>query len=163
MEWIVVHTQFNKEFISEYNLIRQGFETYLPKYKKVIHHARKRSFVSRPLFPRYLFVNNHNRNLSINSISSTHGVNTIVSMDGKPAQISHDIINKIKSRENNEGIIDIKPFSNKAIGEEVEIVEGAFKGKSGVFNGINEDYRVKVLFNILGKEITLSMSALALA
>lgn len=163
MEWFVVHTQFNKEIVSENNLIRQGFETYMPKYKKIINHARKRRLVSRPLFPRYLFVKNHNKNMSVSSISSTHGVSTIVSMDGKPAQISNNIINQIKSNENNEGIIDIKPFFNKTIGEEVEIVEGAFTGKLGIFNGINEDNRVKVLFNILGKEITLSMSALALA
>jgi len=42
MEWFVVHTQVNKEIVCEKNLIRQGFITYLPKYKKVIRHARQK-------------------------------------------------------------------------------------------------------------------------
>ena len=56
MEWYAVHTHVNKEVISEKNLIRQNFITYLPKYKKIIRHARKISTVVRPLFPKYLFV-----------------------------------------------------------------------------------------------------------
>ena len=56
MEWYVVYTKVNKEFASDRNLQRQGIITYLPKYKKVVSHARKKIIVTKPLFPRYLFV-----------------------------------------------------------------------------------------------------------
>ena len=163
MGWLVVHTKVNKEAMSEKNLIRQGFDTYLPKYKKIIRHARKTSQVVRPLFPRYLFVKINSINNNWVLINSTYGVQTIITMENKPVIVPKQVIYNIKANENSEGVIDIKPFSNKAIGEEIEIVEGAFKGKSGIFCGINENNRVKVLFNILGQDIKISMSALALA
>ena len=42
MKWYVVHTHVNKEFLAEYNLNKLGFSTYIPKYKKMITHARKK-------------------------------------------------------------------------------------------------------------------------
>ena len=97
MDWCVVYTNVNKETIAEKNLIGQNFITYMPKYKKIISHARKISTVIKPLFPRYLFVNVDLVAQRWPIINSTYGVNVIISMEGKPVIISEDIINKISS------------------------------------------------------------------
>ena len=55
-DWYVVHTQPHAEDKAIFNLRRQGFETYLPKYLRTRRHARRTEQVARPLFPRYLFV-----------------------------------------------------------------------------------------------------------
>ena len=54
--WYVVQTQVNGEVKAAQNLLRQGFEIYLPRYLKRRRHARKVDFAAKPLFPRYLFV-----------------------------------------------------------------------------------------------------------
>jgi len=162
MEWFVVHTQVNKEIVCEKNLIRQGFITYLPKYKKVIRHARQKKVVTRPLFPRYIFVKMDIHKQRWTLINFTHGVNYLISMEDKPVKISNKIINEIKVLDNLEGFSDISALSDVALGDEVSIVEGIFSGRKAVFDGLTDDNRVKVLFNILGKELTFLMSPLGI-
>ena len=163
MEWYAVHTHVNKESLSEINLIRQNFITYLPKYKKIIKHARKISTVVRPLFPRYLFVKMDLVKQRWNLINSTYGVNVLITMEEKPVKILDKIINEIKSYDNSEGIADISPCSSMTMGEEVNILEGIFSGRKAIFDGLTDDNRIKVLFNLLGKEVTLSMSPIGVA
>jgi len=163
MDWCVVYTNVNKETIAEKNLIGQNFITYMPKYKKIISHARKISTVIKPLFPRYLFVNVDLVAQRWPIINSTYGVNAIISMEGKPVIISEEIINKIKLCEKPDENINVVPYSIMTKGDEVNILEGVFSGKKGIFNGLTDNNRVKVLFNLLGKEVTLSVSRISLA
>ena len=163
MDWCVVYTNVNKETIAEKNLIGQNFITYMPKYKKIISHARKISTVIKPLFPRYLFVNVDLVAQRWPIINSTYGVNAIISMEGKPVIISEEIINKIKLCEKPDENINVVPYSFMTKGDEVNILEGVFSGKKGIFNGLTDNNRVKVLFNLLGKEVTLSVSRISLA
>ena len=163
MDWCVVYTNVYKETIAEKNLIGQNFITYMPKYKKIISHARKISMVIKPLFPRYLFVNVDLVAQRWPIINSTYGVNAIISMEGKPVIISEEIINKIKLCEKPDENINVVPYSFMTKGDEVNILEGVFSGKKGIFNGLTDNNRVKVLFNLLGKEVTLSVSRISLA
>ena len=163
MEWYVVHTKVNKEFVSEKNLQRQGVRTYLPKYKKIVSHARKKNIVTKPLFPRYMFIkfnlNTHNWSF----INNTFGVSKIITMNDTPVKISEKFISNIKSNEDIEGLVNTIALSSKNIGEEVEILDGIFKGYIGVFQGLTKDNRANILLNLLGKEIALSMRTLDLA
>ena len=163
MEWYAVHTHVNKESLSEINLIRQNFITYLPKYKKIIKHARKISTVVRPLFPRYLFVKLDLVKQRWNLINSTYGVNVLITMEEKPVKILDKIINEIKSYDNSDGIANILPYASMTLGEEVNIIDGLFSGRKAIFDGLTEDNRIKVLFNLLGKEVTLSMAPIGVA
>ena len=163
MEWYAVHTHVNKEFSSEINLMRQNFITYLPKYKKVITHARRKSTVIRPLFPRYLFVKIDLLKQRWTSINSTLGVNTLISMADHPVKIPYKIINKIKSYDNPEGFTEVYPCSDMRIGDEVNILEGVFSGRKAIFDGLTDDNRVSILFSLLGKELTLSMSSVGVS
>ena len=54
--WYVVQTQVHAENRAAANLLRQGYEVYLPRYLKRRRHARRVETVPMPLFPRYLFV-----------------------------------------------------------------------------------------------------------
>jgi len=163
MEWYAVHTHVNKESLSEINLIRQNFITYLPKYKKIIKHARKISTVVRPLFPRYLFVKLDLVKQRWHLINSTYGVNVLITMEEKPVKILDKIINEIKSYDNSDVIANISPYSSMTMGEEVNIIDGLFSGRKAIFDGLTEDNRIKVLFNLLGKEVTLSMTPIGVA
>ncbi|HQF30164.1 MAG TPA: transcription termination/antitermination NusG family protein, partial [Hyphomicrobiales bacterium] len=54
--WYVVSTQPHQEARAESNLVRQGFETWLPRFARERRHARKVDTVLVALFPGYLFV-----------------------------------------------------------------------------------------------------------
>ena len=163
MEWYVIHTHVYKEGVVEKNLIRQKFITYLPKYKKVIRHARKVSNVFSPLFPRYLFVQMDLFKQRWASINSTFGVDVVITMGNKPVKISNKIINEIKSYDNTKGITDITPCLSMVKGDQVDILEGVFSGRKAIFDGLTDANRIKVLFNLLGKEVTLSMAPIGVA
>tara|TARA_B100000686_G_scaffold331260_1_gene394562 strand:+ start:17504 stop:18007 length:504 start_codon:yes stop_codon:yes gene_type:complete len=162
MNWYVVHTNPNKEEIAERHLIRQNYVTYFPRYKKIINHARKISTVVKPLFPRYLFIKIDLYKQRWTSINSTYGVNSLVTMQDKPVRVSKEIINKIKSQEDPDGITEIPFLQNFIKGDEVNIHDGIFSGKKGLFMGLTDDNRVKILFDLLGKEITFSAKNISL-
>jgi transcriptional antiterminator RfaH len=72
--WFVVQTQVNGEAKAARNLLRQGYEVYLPRYLKRRRHARKVDHVARPLFPRYMFVAIEMATQRWRSIRSAFGV-----------------------------------------------------------------------------------------
>jgi len=162
MQWYVVRTHVNKEFFAAQNLIKQNIITYFPKYKKIKIHARKRSIIIKALFPRYIFIQINLENQNWSSINYTYGVNNIITMNNKPAKIPETIINRLKNYENNEGLLDINQFYSRSVGEEVNIIEGVFRGNKAIFKGLEKDKRIKVLLKLLGKEVTLSYTPMAI-
>ena len=54
--WCVARTQLLKELVAKQHLTEQGYEVYLPRFKKICRHARKVEEKLVPLFPRYVFV-----------------------------------------------------------------------------------------------------------
>jgi transcriptional antiterminator RfaH len=163
MQWYVIHTHPNKEYFSQNNLNRQNFITYFPKYKKIISTAGKLKTIVKPLFPRYIFVKMDLKKQRWPLINATYGVKKLLSMGNEPLQISNEIIKKIKSRENGVGITDIVPDISASIGDSVTIVSGVFAGKNAIFDGLTDDKRVKLLFNLLGRDITLSLAPFSIA
>ncbi len=80
-------TQVNGEAKAAQNLIRQGFEIYLPRYLKRRRHARKIDFTAKPLFPRYMFVAIDVATQRWRSIQSTFGVSHLISNGDDPATV----------------------------------------------------------------------------
>ena len=74
ISWCVAHTQAQKEKTAQMNLLNQGFEVYLPLFKKIKKHARKIEKVSVPLFPRYIFVGFNSETSRWRSINGTRGI-----------------------------------------------------------------------------------------
>ena len=54
--WFVAQSHVHAESKAAMHLGRQGFEVYLPRYRKQRRHARRIDVVATPLFPRYPFV-----------------------------------------------------------------------------------------------------------
>src|SRR5579862_5442848 len=105
--WYVVQTQVNAEVKAARNLIRQGFEIYLPRYLKRRSHARKIEKVAAPLFPRYLFVRVDMEKQRWRSIQSTFGVSRLLTNGSDPAPIASEVLHILRSREDQNGFIAI--------------------------------------------------------
>src|SRR5882757_3947884 len=94
--WYVVQTQVNGEAKAAQNLLRQGYEIYLPRYLKRRRHARKVDFIARPLFPRYMFVAIDMATQRWRSIQSTFGVSRLVTNGDEPTAIPQGVMRALR-------------------------------------------------------------------
>lgn len=157
--WYVVQTQVNSELKAVRNLLRQGFETYLPRYLKRRSHARKIEQVAAPLFPRYLFVKVDLATQRWRSIQSTFGVSHLVLNGSEPARIGSDVMRVLKAREDGSGFVKLDRRAQFLLGAKVRILGGAFTDNLGLFDGLGDRDRVAVLLDLLGRKVRVSLDA----
>jgi transcriptional antiterminator RfaH len=160
-QWFVVHTQPLKEVVAEQHLTEQGFEAYLPRYKKTRRHARKVDEVLAPLFPRYVFIGIDLETDQWRSIMGTRGVSYLLMMDGRPATIPSSIIEALKNQETTDGLVPINSMALFTKGDKVRVLEGAFKEYVAVFEKMDDKQRVRLLLNCLGREVNISLPSYA--
>ena len=162
--WYLVVTKPQSEFKAQENLLRQGYETYLPLVQT--SHRRNGKIVNRTaaFFPRYLFISLDKETDNWSPIRSTIGVAGMVRFGGMPAQVPNELIDKLKNNENEFGL---QSFEKKEIkpGDKVEIIEGPFAGYKAIYQKMKSTERVSVLLDIVGKntQVTLSVHELEIA
>lgn len=151
--WYVVHTQPNRETRADFNLRRQGFCTYLPRYMRGRRHARRQENVARPLFPRYLFVALDPARDRWRAIHSTFGVTQLVLAGEDPAPVPDGVVDEIRARENDAGFVKLGLAAGLRPGSAVRMIDGVFAEATGVLDRIDDDRRVAVLLELLGREV----------
>ena len=155
-DWFTVHTHARAEFIAQKNLERQGYTTYLPLFRKTRKHARKIELVAAPLFPRYLFVKNTEEGGVWSPIESTVGVSKLIKFGGTPAEIPKNIIDSLKNRENENGMITFySPLRLKA-GDNVTVDDGLFDKKLAKILKFKGYERVVVLMEVMGRQVKVA-------
>lgn len=147
----MVHTDASAEEKAWRNLRQQQFEAYLPRYRKRRRHARRVEEVIRPLFPRYLFVR-LNDEQPWRPINGTLGVRYIVCRGDRPARLPDDIVNEIKAREDEDGLVRLEP-SRFARGAKVRLLAGPFADHVGLFEEMLDQDRVILLLDLLGRPV----------
>lgn len=150
--WYVLHTHANKEARAEINLLRQGFESWLPLYRKKRRHAGRQEIVLRPLFPRYIFVRVDLEKDKWRSLLSTFGVSRVIGDTEGPYPLEDYVIEDIRKRGDSDGIFSISPqkFSS---GNKVRITSGPFSDLEAVFHESSDSKRVLVLLKLMGQEV----------
>jgi transcriptional antiterminator RfaH len=157
--WYVVQTQINAELKAARNLLRQGFEIYLPRYMKRRSHARKIEKVPSPLFPRYMFVQVDLATQRWRSIQSTFGVSHLVLQGSGPARVAPEVINSLKAREDEGGYVRLDQRPKFALGEKVRVLAGVFAENLGLFDGMADRERIAILLDLLGRKVRVSIEA----
>jgi transcriptional antiterminator RfaH len=155
--WYVVQTQVNAEAKAARNLIRQGFEIYLPRYLKRRSHARKIEKVAAPLFPRYLFVRIDMATQRWWPIQSTSGVSRLVCNGPDPAPVAQQVLSSLKAREDESGYVKLDQRPKFALGEKVRVVAGVFAENLGLFDGQADRDRIAILLDLLGRKVRVSI------
>jgi transcriptional antiterminator RfaH len=159
----VVQTQPRSESKAVWHLARQGFESYLPRYEKRRRHARRIETVTAPLFPRYLFVAIDIGAQRWRSIHSTIGVSRLVCNGDEPAALADGVVEGLRRRENELGLVRLEARPRFALGEQVRIVDGIFANCLGLFDGISDNERVAVLLDMLGRKVRVVIDDLSVA
>jgi transcriptional antiterminator RfaH len=157
--WYVVQTQVNGELKAAHNLLRQGYDVYLPRYLKHRRHARKVDVTAKPLFPRYMFVAIDMATQRWRSIQSTFGVARLVSNGDDPATVPEGVIHALRAREDEKGYITMESKPAFAPGDRVRVLAGAFMECAGLFNGLADHDRVSILLDLLGRKVRVCLDA----
>ena len=163
MSWCAVHTHALAESKAAFHLRRQGFAVFLPRYRKRRRHARRVEMVPAPLFPRYLFVALDPEETRWRPILSTVGVCDLVRFGARPAAISSEIIAAIRAREDEEGYVATTRIADLRTGEPVRIVAGPLSDVDALFECVDDNDRVTLLLELLGRRVRVHVPAQAVA
>ncbi len=156
MSWYLIQSKPKLELVALENLNNQGYECYLPMMNVEKQVQKKIQIQKTPLFPRYLFINLDNDFFAKSwvPIRSTKGVSTLVRFGAEPAKISEDLIEIIRFKENRHQA-NIEPLFKQ--GEILKILNGPFKGFESIYQGMDDQMRVIVLFEFMNKSTTISI------
>jgi len=155
--WYVAHTHPNAEVKAVFHLARQGFVSYLPRYLKQRRHARRTEIVPAAVFPRYLFVALDLEHARWRSIRSTVGVSHLICNGDMPMPVPRGIVEDIRGREDERGYVVLGRQIPFRPGDTVRIGAGAFADQIGMFECMNDEARVVLLLELLGREIRVTV------
>lgn len=153
--WGVVNTHPHREREAAFNLERQSFAVYLPRFARIVRHARRTSEVERPLFAGYMFVGIDPGRTAWRPIASTVGVRGIVRFGERPALVDDGFIAALRARER-DGLI-VLPDRPYEPGESVRVVGGPFAGAVAKVLASRDRERVVVLLELLQKEFAATL------
>lgn len=139
--WYVINTKPKKEFLVEKLLTEAHFPVYNPKYC--------REGIIKPFFPGYEFVY-FDFPYQYRLIKYTRGIKKVVGNSEGPIPIPARFIQEIKAREI-DGLIELNKYGEEPeIEDEVEVMEGPFKGLRGIFKKeLTDKERVIILLNYI--------------
>ena len=149
-DWYLAYTKPRQEEIAKINLEQQGFEAYLPLYKKFKKTEQGPIGIFEPMFPRYIFFRPANSGQSISTVRSTKGITTLVRFGFEPAVIAEDLLRRIRQLEEDRNHATLLELSNLKAGQAVRIKHAALGGVEGLIQSVSSK-RVAVLLEILGR------------
>jgi transcriptional antiterminator RfaH len=159
--WYVVMTHARSEALAAEHLLRQGFETYMPRIRKQRRHARKIQTVSSPLFPCYVFVAFDQTRQRWQTIRSTFGVAQLLGTGEKPARIPESVLSALRAREDGEGFISLEKTSPFMPGQLLQITSGPFSLCTALVEFMSDNDRVAVLLDLMGRRVRMIVDRMA--
>ena len=137
--WYVINTKPKKEFHVEKLFQEGGIKVYCPKYREGDR--------VKPFFPGYEFVFFGYPD-QYKLVKYTRGVKRIVGNEEGSIPIEPEILDEIRRREVG-GYIELQKYGfEPAVGDEIEVAEGPWKGLRGIFKkDLTDQDRVLILLN----------------
>ncbi len=152
LNWYLVHTKPAGEAVAQINLVRQGYEVYLPQLiDEVRSRGRLREKIT-ALFPRYLFIRIFEGQQSLGPVRSSLGVSNVVRFGRDYAIVPDRIVRDLRTREEpGRGLHRLSRPAPLISGTRVRVTQGPFDGLDGIFQRDAGADRVVVLLQLLGQ------------
>jgi transcription elongation factor/antiterminator RfaH len=155
--WYAVHTLPFGEARAVGHLEAQAFRTFLPKRRKTIRHARKLSTIEAPFFPRYLFIVLDLTRDRWRSVNGTFGVSRLVMRGDEPHPVSYGIVEALIASADVDGVLHLA--EKLRVGASVRLMAGPFAERLAILDHLDDDGRVRVLLDMLGRRVPISTTA----
>lgn len=156
MKWFAVHTKPRQEDLAVDALRLGEIETFYPKLRRKKTIRRKLQWITRPLFPRYIFAR-FDYDQSQRFVHYANGVSRIIKFGDTPVIVDDSIIQAIRERAVEE-IVTVQPPSFQR-GDRVEIQDGPLRGLQGIFErDLSDSERVLILLECLAQGARVEVS-----
>lgn len=154
--WYLAYTKPRLEDVARVNLEQQGFESYLPLYKKFKRTEQGPVSVFEPMFPRYIFFRPGKPEQSISVVRSTKGITSLVRFGFEPARVDEDLLRRIRQIEQDRNQATLLELSKLKAGQAVRLQHTALQGVEGIIQSVSSK-RVQVLLEILGRPAVVQL------
>ena len=145
MKWYVIHTRPRQEERALENLLRQGFQAWLPMLEVEKVRRGKITKLIEPLFSRYLFIHLDQIHSNWSPIRSTLGVSKLVSFGNQPAAVPDELIQMLQQEPQRSGQKVLNP------GDTVEFTKGPLKGLRGIYEQDDGELRAMVMIELINQ------------
>jgi len=148
MKWYVIQTKPKKEEGAKLYLSTKGVEVFSPLIETFVPRNGKMNKELKSLFPNYVFAKFElEKNYPL--VRWARGVKKILGFGGYPVPISEEVIELIKKRTDENGIV--KKTHHFVANDVVRIKTGPLRELCGIFDRwVSESERVRVLLNLIG-------------
>lgn len=160
-QWCVAYTQPGKEMLACQHLMAQGFDVYLPRFRKRRCHARRVDYVLSALFPRYVFVAIDTQTQRWRSVNGTRGISYLLTADDQPLGVPDGVVERLRAQEDEGEIVPVHGLSLLLPGAGLQVVDGPFAGLDAKFESMDGNQRVQLLLSFLGRETRIFLPAYA--
>ena len=148
--WFLAYTKPRFESVAQVNLQQQGFDVYLPLYKKFKKTEAGSVSVFEPMFPRYIFFRPSRPSQSIATVRSTKGVNNLVRFGFEPAVLQDSMVELIRQLEQSRNEVSVQGASPFKAGQAVRLKHNALNNMQGLVQSVGSK-RIAVLLEIMGR------------
>jgi transcriptional antiterminator RfaH len=149
-KWFLAYTKPRFESVAQVNLQQQGFDVYLPLYKKFKKSETGTVTVFEPMFPRYIFFRPSRPSQSIATVRSTKGVNNLVRFGFEPAALADETLQMIRHIEESRNHVTVQDASPIKAGQSVRLKHTALNNLQGLVQSVGSK-RIEVLLEIMGR------------
>ena len=156
MNWFLLQTKSRQEQRAVENLERQDVVSFCPMIRVDKITRGRRVEALEVLFPGYLFVQLGESSSSVTSIRSTRGVSHFVTCAGAPIKVPDSLVEQLRARVAITDDAVISSLPNK--GDEMQIIEGPFRGLNAVFSKPDGQSRAVVLITMLNQQVKASIA-----
>lgn len=161
-KWFVVYTNIKCEFRAERGLAAKGYDVFLPRARRWIRHARKKTERVLPLLPRYLFVGFDLDLMPWYEIRNTDGVEGILTNNTIPVAVPTAAIEDLRAMEEIGVFDETTEVLRLSAGDHVRMVRGPFAGRLCTLKSARGKEKVEVVLSLFGRENVLRVPLSAL-
>jgi transcriptional antiterminator RfaH len=87
----------------------------------------------------------------------------VVKFGKTPTPLPTELIKEIRAREDSEGMVTLNRDLEIKQGDKVTVINGAFNEHVGIFECQNEDARIVILLNLLGRDVRVRLPSSAIS
>ena len=156
--WYLIHTHPKQEDRADGNLRVLGMPLLSPKIRERRYNqfVLAPTFVTKPLFPRYIFAKFKIDDL-YHKVRFTRGVYNVVSFGEGPVPIDEEIITLIQANIKEDGFVKID--DEIRIGDRVIVRDGPLKNLAGIFEREMKDTdRIRILLETVSYQAHIEIA-----
>ena len=153
LSWYALQVRSRKENYVASQIIGQGYECLLPKYKCIRNWSDRRKELEQPLFPGYLFCRFDFQQRR--PLISTPGVLQILGTGPIPVPVSDDEIRALQLAAASG--VQKQPWPYLEVGERVRVTYGNLSGLEGILINFKGNHRVVLSVTLLQRSVAMEV------